>query len=376
MFQPRLSLVLPCLLLGLAGCPSDDVDPHDTHAETGTGEPTTTSPTTTMTTTGPTTTGDPTSLDTTEGPDTETDGDTEGDTETETETDTEGTPTVCEQLGGLTGIGEIVDAALTATVADPRINGYFLNEPVEGESLSNEAIRDCLVIQLAALAADGECEDSVYPTDDCRPMDEAHTGLGISTADFEDLAGHFADALEAADTPRDITTTVLDALAGMAGDIVEDVDNDESVYQRMGRKPAVQAGLEDFMAAVALNAELNAFFVDDNNDPIPSVESFRLATCLTRQMCDLLGGPCVYGGEVDAPDGVEPGVAADAQCLGMSDSHDGVTDNADGPITSQDFNAFVVAFRNAMVANGMSVADENNVLTPALLGMENDIVPQ
>ena len=366
MIQPRLSHALPFgLLLALAGCPSDDDGPSVTSAAGTDTDPTTSDPTTNDPTTNDPTTNDPTtdSADSTVGPDTDGDTDTDG--------ETEGPElSFCERLGEASGIGDVVDTALGGVLTDPRINGYFLNDTVDGGH-----VRDCLVIQLAALA---ECEGYEYPTDECRPMDESHEGLGISQNDFDDLAGHFADALEDARVSRDDISTVMGALAGMADDIVEDETNNATRYQRLGRKPGIQNLLGEFVTLLGDEPALAAFFFDftDPLDPQPTVDIDRLLTCFTRQLCgEVLGGPCSYGGEVDAPE-IEPGVASDNQCQDMLTAHTGVVSNVTGlGISVNDFNDFIDVMDDALdVAFPMgSAADKANIIV-ALDDMSGDII--
>lgn len=245
-----------------------------------------------------------------------------------------------DRLGGEDGIRTVVTNAVTAIVADPAINGYFLNASVDGGQLI-----DCLVLQLGAATGGPQ----TYPSGPCRDMVTTHAGLGISAQDFADLAGHFQTAMIDAGVASDDTATVIGALAGMEGDIVEDPTNDATVYQRVGRKPAIQAVVGAFIGIVVDDAEINGFFGNVNAE--------RLTTCLVRQVCSI-DGPCAYGQEVDG----EPGVSADAPCRDMLATHDGLVDDDGDGITVADFDALVGDLVMAMTDAGVTPADQDAVL--------------
>ena len=206
-----------------SGSTSDTSNPTTTNGTT----PTTTNPTTTdptATTTDPTAT----SSSTTDA--------TSGSTSDGSTGNTTGVMplTLCDKLGGEAGIGDLVNGAFGAILADDKVNGYFLNSDVDAGNLGS-----CLNKQLGELA---QCPGVVY---DCQTMKDAHAGLGISTNDFMDFAVDFSGALDAhqanhpdlADADKQ---AIMDALAGMAPDIVEDADSNLTVYQRVGRKPAIK----------------------------------------------------------------------------------------------------------------------------------------
>jgi truncated hemoglobin YjbI len=92
------------------------------------------------------------------------------------------------------GITTVINDFVGRVLDDPKINGYFLNVAVDGGRLTT-----CLVRQVGNLTGGPQA----YPGEDgmCRDMATAHEGLGISTNDFSDLAGHLVDALTAASAP-------------------------------------------------------------------------------------------------------------------------------------------------------------------------------
>ena len=325
--------------------PTTQTDPNPTDPDSTTGEPTTD----TATTQGPTT--DPTTETTTGN----------------TTDNTTGEPsTLCSRLGGMDepGIPALVNGFLGKVLVDDKINGYFLNSDVDGGALGG-----CVIKQLGALAG---CEGVMY---DCQSMTEAHAGLKISQQDFDDFVVDFVAAYDehAAAHPEltaDDKTAVGTALGGMAGEIIEDGTNDATVYQRVGRKPAIKALIgkpgeaASFVDNVANDAAINGFFGNSDFD--------RLNTCLTRQVSSI-DGPIKYGSEVDAPAGVDPGAGAVNPCLDMKTAHAGMMDDMMSGITIDDFGALVVDLVTAMTTAGVPEADQMAIL--GVLGpMCDDIV--
>jgi hemoglobin len=253
--------------------------------------------------------------------------------------DDEAGDTLYDRLGGEEGIHAVVESAVvTRIAADPKINAYFLNSEVQVGFVIN-----CLTDQLGNLTG-GPQE---YPNGDCRDMKESHEGLGISDADFQDLAGHFVAELNARGVAADDVQIIVDALTGMYDDIVEDPTNNATAYQRVGRQPAIQGVVTEFVDLVLADPTLMAFFT--------TTDRVRLEGCLVRQVCDI-DGPCVYGFEaVD----LQPEVFGADACRSMMASHEGLT------ITIEDFQALVGHLVTAMTNAGITDADQQ-VITDAL----------
>ena len=364
-------------LLGLGllpGCPDNTTTTSATDTDASTGSTTEDATTNTPTTTPPTTDTPPTTTDPTTGTGTTTDdptgtttnpittGETEATSTTAAETtetagsSTTGGPalTLCDKLGGETGIGELVTGAFGVILADDKVNGYFLNSDVDAGNLGA-----CLIKQLGELAT---CPGVVY---DCQDMKTAHAGLGISTADFMDFATDFSAALDTHQQSHPNLddadkTAIMDALGTMLPDIVEDADNNLTVYQRVGRKPAIKALVGkpaeagSFVDNVANNAAINGFFGASDFD--------RLNTCLTRQVSGI-DGPIAYGLEVDAPMGVDPGAGLANPCLDMATSHMGLVDANDNiGIDINDFGALVGDLITAMNTFMVAQTDQDAIL--------------
>ena len=257
-----------------------------------------------------------------------------------------GPGTLYARLGGEPAIRTVVTDFVTRVVKDPKINGYFLNS-----SISGARVIDCLVIQVSSLTGSGQA----YPgMSGCREMKALHAGMKISKQDFDDTAGHLAAALSAARVPAADANTILTAVAGTAPDIVEDGGNNATVYQRVGRKPAIATVVDLFVNRVAADPRINGFFGGGN--------IARLKTCLVRQVCNI-DGPCKYGEEV--MDASEPGVGPGNQaCKDMRSLHLGLKlgGAAGRTIAKADFDALVEDLVAVLDQAGVPAGDKNAIL--------------
>lgn len=288
-----------------------------------------------------------------DGPAAETGGDTGGDAP-------KMVSALYTRLGGAAGINTVNTAFVGRVLADPKINGYFLNSNIDGGKLLN-----CLNLQVGA--ATGGLE--VYPSAGCRNMKETHLGMGVSKKDFDDLVKHFVDTLKAANVADADILAIGGVLGSTETDIVEDLASNKTVYQRVGRKPAVAAVIEKFVGRVAGDIKISGFF---SADGLP-----RLKTCLTRQVCSI-DGPCKYGSEVDAAPG-EPGVSKANPCKDMLTSHRGLTNPRGGAagaktIGLDDFNILVDHLKVTLTTDFNVPAAEQTAILDVLGGMCGDIV--
>lgn len=264
--------------------------------------------------------------------------------------------TLYERLGQAPGITAVVGDFVDRVLDDPAINGYFLNTSVDQARLET-----CLVKQIGNASGGPQ----VYPDPQagCREMGTAHQGLSISQQDFADLVGHLEAALTAAEVPADDRQAVLAVLAPLEPEIVEDVSNDATVYQRIGRKPAIQQVIAGLLTEITGDTRINGFFAG-----LTSTD--RISTCLVRQVCGI-DGPCVYGAEVTHP--ADPGVTADLPCRDMLSAHVGLVDAQSNPITVADFDALVEDLIVVLDTTAASAADKMALLG-ALGPMCSDIV--
>ncbi len=339
---PRFAIAAACTL---AGCSADPLDPPTaTEATTIPVNPTTSTasstsdsvPTTTAELPDPTTS---TSGDTTTGdiPDTTTDEATTGEPDR-----------LCEDLGGIAGATAVAKRLLELNYLDNRINAYFLNSDVDGSALETQ-----WGLHLAAAAG---CPDGTLAD-----LATIHQDLGISRQDFTDLLVNLTTALdqhEATHPQFDIKAReqLLTVIAADEAAIVEDPDNNLSLYQRLGRKPGLRSlvgndnDFATFLGRVADDDAINGFFVD--------TDYTRLRTCLVRQFSSF-DGPAVYGAEVDTPGpGVDDGVSADDPCRDMFASHHELLDPQANPITYDDFTAFATHLVTAMTTVNIPHTDQ------------------
>ncbi|MCA9657637.1 MAG: proprotein convertase P-domain-containing protein [Myxococcales bacterium] len=354
---PRLLALSLCLALAPA-CNGDDGTTvadsdaeasatSDTASTTGTTEASTTTEGDTSTTTG--TTGASDTEDTTTTSTT-----SDGSTTVET---TGGVESACDRLGGADGLEALHMDFLARVLADDRINGYFLNSDVDGPALIA-----CLGDQVSEALA---CPGADYA---CKSMQDAHFELGISSLDFADFVEIYAAALDdhqlahAAVTDDD-KAALLGAIAATEADVVEDADSNQTVYQRIGRKPALKALVGDvdtvktFVNAVSGDPMINGFFTD--------ADFVRLATCFTRQLASI-DGPVKYGLEVDSPGpGIDDGVALDAPCVDMMSSHAGLKDSKDDSLIT--YFDFTQVLSDLIVAMDAATIAENDQL--AIIGV-------
>lgn len=351
----------------LPACPAAPGTTSDTDTDTSTSEDSssdpsdpTVQPTQTTQTTDPPTTSEPTT-----GPDPDTSSTTVDPTATGSSTTDPTTETstgetldgLCLRLGGPVegGIQDLVGGFLGVVVADERINGYFLNSDVDAGNL--------LAMVTAQLGVAAECPNAEYTGKD---MVAAHQGLGISQQDFNDFAEDFQAALDDhqgshPDLTDDDKIAIMDVLAGMAGDIVEDPDNNATVYQRVGRKPAIKSLIGDpgaptsFVGVVATDVAINGFF--------GATDFMRLNTCLTRQVHSI-DGPNTYGLERDdAPPGVDPNASKANPCRDMMTVHAALLDLNDNlGISTDDFLALVTDLATAMTTAAIPMTDQDALL--------------
>jgi hemoglobin len=116
--------------------------------------------------------------------------------------------TLYERLGGTQGIGTVVDDFLGRVVKDERINARFAFADVP-------RLRTRLV-EMLCQASGGPCTYSG------RDMKSVHAGMGIRGSEFDALAGHLVEAMEAAHVSPADQKAVLGVVGPTRADIVEE----------------------------------------------------------------------------------------------------------------------------------------------------------
>jgi hemoglobin len=114
-----------------------------------------------------------------------------------------------------------------------------------------------------------------------------------------------------------------------------------SLYERLGRKDAITAVVEDFVARCAGDDRINGKFA--------RTDSPRLKTMLIDQVCEATGGPCTYSGRT------------------MKETHDGMG------VTAGEFDALVEDLVATLDQFSVPKAEQDELL--GLLGpMRGEIV--
>ena len=117
------------------------------------------------------------------------------------------TPSLYNRLGGKPAITAVVDQFVANVAADRRINGRFATTDIP-------RLKGHLVDQVCS-ATGGPCAYSG------RDMKRTHTGMGITTAEFEALVQDLVAALDTFHVPGGEKHELLGLLGPMKKDIVE-----------------------------------------------------------------------------------------------------------------------------------------------------------
>ncbi|HZS07161.1 MAG TPA: group 1 truncated hemoglobin [Blastocatellia bacterium] len=121
---------------------------------------------------------------------------------------------------------------------------------------------------------------------------------------------------------------------------------EKSLYERLGKKPAIKAVVDQFVTNCATDTRINKFFADTAKDP-KRLKAFKGK--LVDQICEASGGPCKYKGK------------------NMKDAHKGMG------VKEEHFNALVEDLVKALDKFNVG-AKEKGELLGALGPMKADIV--
>ena len=241
------------------------------------------------------------------------------------------------QLGGETGVKALLDVFLRNVGADTSINWMFATADMAN-------LKQQLHDQICA-ASGGGCTYSGAS------MLDAHAGMGITSDQFNALAGDLLAALTELGVPYALDGSqpidpLLIALVGMQTEIVTDPDGTITTFNKIGGYGAVNAVIDEFLANVAADTRINGFFA--------TTDLANLKQLLVEQVCSATGGYCVYTGR------------------SMCEAHDGMG------VTSDDFNALVEDLLTALDTLGVPYAlDGSEAIDPlliALVGMEGQVL--
>jgi hemoglobin len=109
-------------------------------------------------------------------------------------------------LGGQAGITKVVDATLAEIHGDLRINLFF-------EKTDMADLRRLVIEQICA-ASGGPCEYTG------RSMEEAHSGLNLSDADFDAFVEDLVRGMDSEKVPKDLQKQLLDLFGPMRPQVV------------------------------------------------------------------------------------------------------------------------------------------------------------
>ena len=112
-----------------------------------------------------------------------------------------------DRLGGKAAITAVVDDFVGRVAGDNRINGKFANTDIPRLKM--------LLVEQICQASGGPC------TYTGRSMKTTHTGMGVSSSDFDALVGDLVATLNKFKVPEREKSELLGALGPMKGDIVE-----------------------------------------------------------------------------------------------------------------------------------------------------------
>jgi truncated hemoglobin YjbI len=256
--------------------------------------------------------------------------------------------TLFHRLGRTAGIAAFVDNLFARAKADARVNAYFLNSSVDMAKMAR-----CLVIQISAMSGSPQ---HTYPgegeppsAEGCRSTSQAHAGLGMSAADFDNLMGHLRVALNVAGVAAEDAADLMALMEALDDAVVEDPDNNATIYQRLGRKPGIVAVVADLLQRMKGDPEIAGFF--EGRDPD------RLQTCLVRRIC-AVDGPCRYG------EGVEEELRIGGEivpCRPMAEAHAGMEDDQGSPAGRVDVDAMLGHLADALDEAGAAADDRDAV---------------
>ena len=114
-----------------------------------------------------------------------------------------------QRLGGYDALAAVTDDFIGRLATDPQLKRFFIGHNKEGQTRIRQHVIDFLCV-----ATGGPC---AYTGQD---MKTAHTGLGITDADWDSSIKHLVETLDKFHVPEKEKSDVLNALSPLKGDIV------------------------------------------------------------------------------------------------------------------------------------------------------------
>ncbi|MGL5866430.1 MAG: group I truncated hemoglobin [Dermatophilaceae bacterium] len=117
-------------------------------------------------------------------------------------------PSDYDRIGGAAALTAVVDEFYRRVLADDHLAPYF-------SETSMPALRRHQTLMLTTALGGPDTYAG-------RPLDEAHSGLGVDDADYDRVGAHLTTCLSEAGVPADILGRVADTLAAVRPAIVAD----------------------------------------------------------------------------------------------------------------------------------------------------------
>ncbi|MEW6128629.1 MAG: group 1 truncated hemoglobin [Acidobacteriota bacterium] len=143
-----------------------------------------------------------------------------------------------------------------------------------------------------------------------------------------------------------ILTVMMVVCALAIGSVFAEDGMKKSLYERLGKKEAITAVVDEFLKNVVGDDRINKFFADTVKD---QKQVAKLRNNLIDQICEATGGPCKYKGK------------------NMEKAHKGMN------ISDADFGALVEDLVKALDKFNVPAAEKNELLG-ALASLKGDIV--
>jgi hemoglobin len=264
-----------------------------------------------------------------------------------------------DRLGGMPAISAVVDDFAGNVLADTRINKKFAKSNAP-RLLAN--LKD-----FVCFATGGPCKYTGLS------MKESHKNMGSTAGEFNALVEDLVKTLNKFGVKEQEQKELLNALAGLRGDIVENesastgtplpanfkpapplgapataaaapaprAPRTGSLFDRLGGMPAISAVVDDFAGNVLADTRINRKFA--------KTDAPRLLANLKDFVCFATGGPCQYKG------------------LDMKKAHEHMR------VTGGEFNALVEDLVKTLDKFNVGETEKKELLG-ALAGLRGDIV--
>ena len=182
-------------------------------------------------------------------------------------------PTLYEKLGGEQTIKVVVEEFYVRVLGDPLLSPVF-----EGVDMARLKRHQALFLS-QALGGPKQYEG--------RDMEAAHAGLGITSDQFDAVAGHLVATLQHFQVEQEDIDTIVAVVAPLKEAIVAPAP-ETSLYERLGGEKTIKVVVEEFYVRVLADPLLKPAF--------EGVDMARLKRHQALFLSQALGGPKQYEG--------------------------------------------------------------------------------